>query len=141
MVGDIQILLKKTTLSQQEATTFVEDESCGAISLFLGNVRNNNRQRGVTHLFFESYEPMALKEMRAIAEKQKKQAPIHKIYFAHRLGEINLKEAAVIIAVSAKHRKAAIESCSEIINELKETVPIWKKEFYEDGSYWINSRP
>jgi len=129
------------TLSIDAAYQFVLDESCGGNCLFVGTVRNKNKGKTVTHLDFESYEPMAVKEMDKIADRCLEQFDIAKIAIHHRSGHVGLKDIAVIIAVASPHRADCFEACQFAIDTLKEIVPIWKKEHLEDGSYWVGARP
>ena len=128
-------------LSIDRAFATVQDPACGGIVLFVGTIRNHNKGKVVTHLDFESYVPMALREMKRIAEKAGREHDLHTVVLHHRVGELGIGDIAVVIAVSSHHRKAAFAGCEQVINELKEHVPIWKKEFLEDGSYWVNARP
>ena len=142
MVDDfIDIKLTEAALDISVSYDFILDEACGGISIFIGTVRNLNKGKAVTHLSFEAYEPMALKELQKIAQECKTQFGINKISIQHRLGKVLLSEIAVIIAISSVHRKAAMMAVEFTMNKLKETVPIWKKEFHPDGSYWVNARP
>lgn len=135
------ILLSAQPLSLDAAYTAVTDPACGGICLFVGTIRNHNKGENVTHLAFSSYDPMALKEMEQIAEEAKVEFDLHHVALHHRKGEMAIGDVAVIIAVSSVHRKAAFEGCEWIIDRLKERVPIWKKEFLENGSYWVGARP
>ena len=135
----IHITSKK--LNIQDSYDFVQDSSCGGIALFVGTVRNVTKNKTVTLLDFSSYEPMALKEMQKIANASLKKFSIHKIAIHHAIGELKIGDIPVIIAVSSAHRKAAFEACEFAIDTLKETVPIWKKEHFEDGKIWVNSHP
>lgn len=137
----IDLSITAKPLNLDHCYDFVVDDSCGGICLFVGTVRNKNKGESVTHLDFETYESMAIKELEKIAEQAIKEYGIKKISIHHREGKVSIKEKAVIIATSSVHRDAAIEACSFAIAKLKETVPIWKKEHLEDGSYWVNSRP
>lgn len=128
-------------LKLQDCTSFVEDESCGGIVTFIGTVRNATENKTVTLLDFSGYETMAVKEMRKIADKALLKFSIHKIAMHHAVGELQIGEIPVIIAVSSAHRKAAFEACEFAIDTLKETVPIWKKEHFDDGEVWVNSHP
>ena len=128
-------------MSIDEAYQFVLDEGCGGNCLFVGTVRNKNKGKTVTHLDFESYEPMAIKEMDKIADQCIEKFDVSKIAIHHRSGQVGLKDIAVIIAVSSTHRADGFKACAFAIDSLKETVPIWKKEFLEDGSYWVGARP
>ncbi|WP_298265815.1 molybdenum cofactor biosynthesis protein MoaE [uncultured Lutibacter sp.] len=135
----IQITTK--TLNLQDCYNFVQDASCGGIALFVGTVRNTTKNKEVTLLDFSGYEPMAVKEMQKIANQALEKFSIHKIAIHHAVGELKIGDIPVIIAVSSAHRKAAFEACEFAINTLKETVPIWKKEHFEDGEVWVNAHP
>ena len=135
------IKLSDQALSIDSAYASVQDPACGGIVLFVGTIRNHNKGKTVTHLDFESYAPMAIKEMTRIAEKARTEHGLHAVAVHHRVGSLAIGDIAVIIAVSSHHRKAAFAGCEQVIDELKEHVPIWKKEFLEDGSYWVNARP
>jgi molybdopterin synthase catalytic subunit len=111
----------------------------GASSLFLGTVRNHNLGKGVLYLEYECYEPMALKEMAKIITTAHARWDLHKIGIVHRVGRIEIGEAAVAIAVSSSHRKESIEALHFTIDTLKQTVPIWKKEYWQDGSMWLEN--
>ena len=128
-------------LDLQNCYNFVEDPSCGGITAFIGTVRNATQNKEVTLLDFSGYKPMALKEMQKIADAALNRFPIHKIAIHHALGELKIGDIPVIITVSSAHRKAAFEACEYAIDSLKETVPIWKKEYFEDGEVWVNSHP
>jgi len=128
-------------LNLQDCYHFVEDASCGGISAFVGTVRNATQNKEVTLLDFSAYEPMALKEMQKIAISALEKFNIHKIAIHHATGPLKIGEIPVIITVSSAHRKAAFEACEFAIDTLKETVPIWKKEHFEDGEVWVNSHP
>lgn len=120
---------------------FLESAEAGAVNLFIGTVRNHAQGKKVEKLVFEAYEPMALKEMNRIAEQAIKLWPINKLVMQHAVGEKKVGEAVVIIGVSTAHRQASFEACQFLIDELKKSVPIWKKEYYEDHSVWVNAHP
>jgi len=135
----IKITSKKLNL--QDCIDFVEDYSCGGIATFIGTVRNATQNKTVSLLDFSGYEPMAIKEMQKIANNALEKFSIHKIAIHHAVGELQIGAVPVIIAVSSAHRKASFEACEYAIDTLKETVPIWKKEHFEDGEVWVNSHP
>jgi molybdopterin synthase catalytic subunit len=135
------IKITSEKLNLQDCYNFVQDASCGGIALFVGTVRNSTKNKEVTLLDFSGYEPMAIKEMQKIADLALKNFDIHKIAIHHAVGELKIGAIPVIIAVSSAHRKAAFEACEFAIDTLKETVPIWKKEHFEDGEVWVNSHP
>lgn len=119
----------------------VMDPASGGIDVFIGTVRNATKGKPVVRLEFEAYESMALREMRKIAEAAGSKWPLHAIVLHHRTGILLPGEVAVVIAVSAAHRDAAFEACRFLIDTLKQTVPIWKKEVFEDGEVWVAAHP
>jgi molybdopterin synthase catalytic subunit len=132
--------LTQDPIDMRELTDFVVDPSAGAMTTFVGTTRNTNDGRQVVRLEYECYPGMAEKEMVKIATEVLTRWPIVKIAMIHRLGRVDIGEASVAIAVSSGHRHAAFEACHYAINQLKETVPIWKKELYEGGELWIGSQ-
>ncbi|MTB52555.1 molybdenum cofactor biosynthesis protein MoaE [Lewinella sp. W8] len=137
----LDIDLSDSPLSVDHCYGKVQDPSCGGICLFVGTIRNHSKGEPVVRLEFDSYAPMALKEMRRIAGQAKEQFGLTSVVLHHRVGKLAIGDIAVIIAVSSAHRAAAFDGCEWIIDELKKDVPIWKKEFRPDGSYWVNARP
>jgi len=137
----IQVLLTENPLEASNVEQFVQNDECGGIVSFIGTVRNSTKQRTVLKLEFEAYEPMAVKEMTKIAKAILEKWPVKKVAIHHRLGSLEIGEAAVIIAVSCPHRKNAFLACQYAIDTLKETVPIWKKEIFEDGEIWVSAHP
>jgi molybdopterin synthase catalytic subunit len=135
------IKITSSKLNQQECYTFVEDDVCGGITAFVGTVRNDTQGKEVLQLDFSTYKPMAIKEMQKIADKALQNFKIHKIAIHHAEGMLQIGEIPVIITSSAKHRKAAFLACEFAIDTLKETVPIWKKEYFSDGEVWVNAHP
>jgi molybdopterin synthase catalytic subunit len=113
----------------------------GGIDVFIGTVRNATKGKPVIRLEFEAYEPMAIAEMEKIIKQAAEQWPIQKTLIHHRTGVLEVGEVPVIIAVSAAHRAAAFDACRYIIDTLKQTVPIWKKEIFEDGEVWVAAHP
>ncbi len=110
---------------------------CGATVTLDGYVRQFTKGRETLHLFYEAYEPMALKELQKLIEQAKAEFEISNVGIVHRLGKLEIGETSVVILVAAPHRKAAFAACEWLIRELKRTVPIWKKEVYADGEAWI----
>lgn len=135
------IKISSEKLNLQDCYHFVEDDSCGGISTFIGTVRNDTQGKEVTQLDFSTYKPMAIKEMQKIADLALKKFDIHKIAIHHAEGILQIGAIPVIIATSSKHRKAAFLACEFAIDTLKETVPIWKKEHFSDGEVWVNAHP
>ncbi|GEO09583.1 molybdenum cofactor biosynthesis protein MoaE [Segetibacter aerophilus] len=124
-----------------EAYQYLESPDTGAVNLFIGTVRNHTKGKEVVKLVFEAYKKMALKEMNKLAEEAKQRWPIEKLLILHITGEKKPGEAVVAIGVTSAHRDASFEACRFLIDELKKTVPIWKKEFYIDNSVWVNAHP
>jgi molybdopterin synthase catalytic subunit len=135
------IKITSEKLDLQECYRFVEDDSCGGISAFVGTVRNDTQGKEVTQLDFSTYKPMAIKEMQKIADLILEKFDVKKIAIHHAEGVLRIREIPVIIAVSSKHRKAAFEACEFASDTLKERVPIWKKEYFSDGEVWVNAHP
>jgi MoaE-MoaD fusion protein len=115
--------------------------SDGAVVVFDGIVRDNSRGRRTLYLVYEAYEEMALKQMRALAAKATEDFGIRDIRLIHRLGRLEIGESSVLIAVASAHRAAAFDACRWLIDTLKKTVPIWKKEHFEDGAVWADGEP
>ena len=114
----------------------VEDACCGAISSFVGTTRDTFQGKRVIKLEYEAYVPMAMRELRKLCDVAVGRWDVHRMAIWHKTGECPVKEASVVIAVSSAHRRAALEACAWAIDELKATVPIWKKEFFEGGEVW-----
>lgn len=124
----------------QELVRFVTDPEAGAIATFIGTTRNNNEGRKVIALDYEAYPEMAEKELARIGSDAMKKWQIHRMAIVHRIGPVQITEASVIIAVSSAHREAAFAACRFGIEEIKTTVPIWKKEVFEGGEVWIGTQ-
>jgi len=119
------------------AARHATDPRDGALCLFAGVVRNENSGRAVSHLEYEAYEDMALPLMEEIARETLTRWPVTAVEMIHRLGRLEIGEPSVAVAVSAPHRDAAFAACRHAIDALKSRVPIWKKEYYADGSQWL----
>ena len=123
-----------------ELVDCVTDPEAGAIATFIGTTRNNNQGRKVIALDYEAYPEMAEKELARLGEEAKRKWQICRIAIVHRIGPVQITEPSVIIAVSAAHREAAFAACRFAIEEIKKTVPIWKKEVCEGGEIWIGTQ-
>jgi len=110
---------------------------CGATVTLDGYARKWTKERETDYLVYEAYEPMALSEMQKLGSEAHKRFEIAHVGIVHRTGRLEIGETSVVIAVSAPHRRAAFEACEWLIKELKRTVPIWKKEVFQDGEVWI----
>jgi MoaE-MoaD fusion protein len=113
----------------------------GAVVVFDGIVRNHSRGRATRYLEYEAYEAMALRQMEDLAAQALTRFAIRNLLLVHRLGRIEIGEPSVLIAVFSAHRAAAFDACRWLIDTLKQTVPIWKKEFFEDGAVWAQGEP
>jgi len=137
----VDIKISEKPLDVQSCIDRVMTPQCGGIDVFIGTVRATTKGKTVVRLEFEAYEKMALKEMKKIADEAAKKWNVHKILMHHRTGILKIGDIPVVIAVSAAHRDAAFEACRYIIDTLKKTVPIWKKEVFEDGEVWVAAHP
>jgi molybdopterin synthase catalytic subunit len=113
----------------------------GAALVFEGIVRNQTRGRRTLYLDYEAYEDMALAQMESLAERALKEFQVRDVALVHRLGRLEIGETSVLIAVASAHRAPAFDACRWLIDTLKRTVPIWKKEFFEDGAVWADGEP
>ena len=120
-----------------ELIAAVRGDGDGAVATFLGTVRDTNQGRRVLFLEYEAYGGMAEREMERIAEDARGRFELSRVAIVHRTGRLEIGEASVAIAVAAPHRAAALEATRFVIDTLKRTVPIWKREHFEGGSVWI----
>jgi len=133
--GDFR--LASEPLSVEDVVGEVRDEAAGAIATFVGTTRAHSRGRDVLHLEYEAYEGMAEQVMANLATELTQRHDLCKVAIHHRVGRVDIGGTSVVIAVSAPHRAAALEACAEAIEELKVSVPLWKKETYVGGEEWI----
>ena len=138
---DIAIALLDTDLDSGYCIDWVSVPGAGGVVVLVGTVRTQTADKKVVRLEFEAYERMAVSEMRKIAEQAAERWPVQRMLIHHRTGTLVAGDIAVIIAVSTPHRKAAFEACEYAIDTLKQTVPIWKKEVFEDGEVWVAAHP
>ncbi|MFQ5542141.1 MAG: molybdenum cofactor biosynthesis protein MoaE [Candidatus Binatia bacterium] len=124
----------------QDLVSFVADPAAGAVATFIGTARDHNDGRKVISLEYEAYPEMAERELARLGEEAGRRWKIHRIAIVHRVGAVRIGEPSVIVAVSASHRHEALEACRFAIEELKKTVPIWKKEVFEGGEVWIGTQ-
>ncbi len=125
------------TIDEQAVADSVADGGAGAICTFSGVVRNNSKGKRVLYLEYEAYPEMAIKQMQKIADEIKQKWSLTRVSMVHRTGRLQVGEASVCIAVSAPHRAEAFEACRYAIDRLKIIVPVWKKEVWEGGEYWV----
>jgi molybdopterin converting factor subunit 1 len=133
-------IIRKAIDTQQVLASLKRGED-GAAVVFEGVVRNQTRGRKTLYLNYEAYEEMALQQMEALAERSLKQFPIRDVAVVHRLGRLEIGETSVLVVVASAHRAAAFDACRWLIDTLKRTVPIWKKEYFEDGAVWADGEP
>jgi molybdopterin synthase catalytic subunit/molybdopterin converting factor small subunit len=133
--GDFR--LSADPLSVEAAVAEVRDDAAGAVATFIGTTRAHSRGRDVLHLEYEAYEGMAEQVMAELAARLTERHGLCKVAIHHRTGRVEIGETSVVIAVSAPHRAAALAACHEAIDELKVSVPLWKKETYVGGEEWI----
>ncbi|MEO6796386.1 MAG: molybdenum cofactor biosynthesis protein MoaE [Candidatus Dormibacter sp.] len=119
----------------------IRTDGDGALITFEGVVREGSRGKTVKALVYEAYGAMALRQMEQLAEEARGRWPITDVAIVHRLGHLKVGEVSVVIAVAAAHRGEAFDACEWVIDELKRTVPIWKKEIYTEGEAWVDDRP
>ncbi|OHD67013.1 MAG: hypothetical protein A2176_16200 [Spirochaetes bacterium RBG_13_51_14] len=136
----------KTIILQQEAIDIVHvireagTDSDGAVVSFIGRVRNNSNGKTVLHLEYEVYSQMARIEIQKVVDDAYARWSLSTCVVVHRYGRIGIGEASIVIAASAPHRKEAFQAVQYIIDTVKERVPIWKREFYSNGSSWIHGK-
>lgn len=137
----IDIKLLETPLDVGTCVDYVRIPEAGGISVFIGTVRQQTQGRQVIRLEFEAYAPMAIAEMEKLARRALDEFQVLRVAIHHRTGCLEVGEIPVVIAVSAPHREAAFRACQFAIDTLKQTVPIWKKEIFEDGEVWVAAHP
>ncbi len=131
--------LRAGPLSVDEVRAAVADPAAGGIAIFIGAVRDHDHGRGVTALSYSAH-PSAAAELAKVAEKVAASHPILALAVAHRTGDLQIGDLAVVAAVAAQHRDAAFAACEQLVDDLKATVPIWKHQFFTGGdSEWVNS--
>lgn len=119
----------------------LSDPNSGGICVFIGAVREFTNNEEVTALEFETYKTMALKEMEKIADSALKKWSLNKVIMRHAVGEKGVEEPVVVVGASSAHRDACFEACRFLIDTLKETVPIWKKEKFKNKTVWVSAHP
>jgi molybdopterin synthase catalytic subunit len=134
-------LLTREPIDADAIVTAAKQGEDGAVVVFDGIVRNNSRGRQTLHLDYEAYEEMAEKQMRQLGSDARKRFAVRRVTMVHRLGRLQVGETSVLIVVAAAHRGPAFEACRWIIDTLKKTVPIWKKETFVDGAVWADGEP
>jgi molybdopterin synthase catalytic subunit len=139
--ADDPVQIVSEPIQTERIVSAVKSGGDGAVCVFDGIVRDNTRGRATLHLDYEAYEEMALKQMHALREEAIARFGVREIAIVHRLGRLFVGETSVLIAVSSTHRGAAFDACRYVIDTLKKTVPIWKREQFADGAVWADGEP
>lgn len=132
--------ISKEPIVIQEVIDKVVQREAGAIATFIGTVRELTHGKKTLYLIYEAYESMAVKKLEQIGEEVKQQWPGAEVAITHRVGKLDITDIAVVTAVSTPHRAASYEASRYIIERIKEIVPIWKKEHWEDGEEWVGNQ-
>jgi molybdopterin converting factor subunit 1 len=143
-MGVAPVELTTASLDQarlESLTALVSGPEHGAIVTFTGIVRNHARGKTVTRLYYEAYEPMALKQLQTIVAMVEEQFPATRVVVHHRLGMLEIGEAAVMVVAASAHRREAFDACQTLMDQLKADVPIWKREYGAGDDYWVTDRP
>jgi molybdopterin synthase catalytic subunit/molybdopterin converting factor small subunit len=136
--GPQQCSISDSALDESEVARRVMGDDAGGLVTFVGAVRDHSRGHSIKFLEYEAYPEMAEREMQKIADEAAERWPGTRVAIAHRIGHLEIGDAAVVIAAASPHRAAAFEACRFAIDTLKQTVPIWKKEVATDGEYWVD---
>ncbi len=139
--GQRRVSLVRDKIDSQNLIESIKASSDGAVVVFEGIVRDNSRGRRTVYLEYEAYEKMALKQLQTLVDAVLTKFAVRDAVVIHRLGRLYVGETSVLIVVASAHRAAAFDACRWTIDELKKTVPIWKKEFFEDGAVWAGGEP
>ena len=133
--------LQREVIDSADVMQQIKSGDDGAVCVFDGIVRNQTRKRRTLYLEYEAYPAMAVAEMEKLAGEALTRFPVRDVRIVHRVGHLEIGESSVLIVVASAHRAAAFEACRWIIDSLKKTVPVWKKEFFEDGATWADGEP
>lgn len=125
-------------VSLQVVMSELDDNSAGAVSIFIGKIRNRGKFGNVSEIYYEAYREMAEEKMREIENEARKKWNIKKLAAIHRIGNLKVGETSIIIGVCSEHRHEAFEACKYIINNVKNRVPIWKKEISDESQKWTD---
>jgi len=137
----VKVALQREKIEADVVVAALKAGEDGALVVFDGIVRNNTRGRRTMYLVYEAYEEMALSQMSGLAHEALNRFAVRDVAIVHRLGRLEIGESSVLIAVASAHRGAAFEACRWVIDTLKKTVPIWKKEHFVDGAVWVDGEP
>jgi molybdopterin synthase catalytic subunit len=139
--SNVLVDLTRETIDADTIVAAAKSGEDGAVVVFDGIVRNHSRGRRTLHLDYEAYEEMAVRQMRELGEKARERFGVRQVTMVHRLGRLEIGETSVLIVVASAHRSAAFEACRWLIDQIKQTVPIWKKETFADGQVWAPGEP
>ena len=139
--GARQSWLTREPIAAEALVAAAKAGADGAVVVFDGIVRDNTRGRRTLHLDYEAYEEMAERKMAALTAEALERFGVRQVLLVHRLGRLEIGETSVLIVVASAHRGAAFDACRWVIDTLKKTVPIWKKETFADGAVWANGEP
>ena len=131
------IELTRQVLNPEPITASVRQDTNGAVVTFLGITRRTSQDKRVLYLEYEAYEPMALKKLEKVRQEVINKWGLQDVAIAHRFGRLEIEETSLVVAVASPHRREAFNACLEVVDRIKETVPIWKKEVFEDGEAWV----
>ena len=140
-MSDRYIEITSEEINFEKLYDFCNENHFGAVNVFFGVTRNFNNNKKVLFLEYEAYEEMSKKIINQIIDEMVNKWDIGKVAISHRFGRVNIGKISMILVISSKHRKNSISATDYFIDRLKEIVPIWKKEFYEDGENWLSSTP
>ena len=126
-------------LDPEAITARVKRQTNGAVVTFLGTTRSVTGDRNVLHLEYEAYRPMADKVLAQIVQEMEERWSVQDVAIVHRLGRLEIEETSLVVAVASPHRREAFAACQYAVDRIKQTVPIWKKEFFEGGEVWVES--
>ena len=135
------VAIVQDKIRSDEVMKAIKQPEDGAVAVFEGIVRNHSRDRRTLYLDYEAYEPMALAKIRELAAEARQKFAIRDAAVVHRLGRLEIGETSVLLVVASAHRAAAFDACRWLIDTLKRTVPIWKKEYFKDGAVWADGEP
>jgi molybdopterin synthase catalytic subunit len=131
------IKITYSPLDPEQITNQVRRDTNGAVVTFLGTTRLFSEGKRVVKLEYEAYEEMALKKLEEIRQEMRAEFSIAEVAIAHRIGPVDIGQISLVVAVASPHRKEAFLACHKVVDRVKEVVPIWKKEVFEDGSRWV----
>jgi molybdopterin converting factor subunit 1 len=139
--GSGKAIITRDVIRTSDVLAHIKQGEDGAAVVFEGVVRNQTRGRRALYLNYEAYEEMALEQLESLAQRALKEFAVRDVAIVHRLGRLDIGETSVLIVVASAHRAAAFDACRWLIDTLKRTVPIWKKEYFEDGAVWADGEP